>query len=181
MSCDLTLGRLEPCKDNVGGLDAIYFVNFGLAPMSNISLDAEDIITAINGVSQIYKFELKGTNTFDQVVNSSRDAGTTFVEQTLSVMLKNQDSTTHKQVKMLAYGRPQVVVKTRTNKFFFAGMEYGMELTTANVASGTAMADAQGYTLTFVGTEKNLANFIDCTDEVTLANVIFDGASIITD
>ena len=181
MPCDLTLGRLEPCKDNVGGLDAIYFVNFGQAPMDNITIDANDIITEVTGVTNLYKFELKGTNTFDQVVNSSRDAGTTFVEQTLSVMLKNQDSTTHKQVKMLAYGRPQVVVKTRTNKFFFAGMEYGMELTTANVASGTAMADAQGYTLTFVGTEKILANFLDCTDETTLATTVFDGATIVTD
>ena len=180
MPCDLTLGRLEPCKDNVGGLDAIYFVNFGQAPMSNITIDANDIITAVTGVTNLYKFELKGTNTFDQVVNSSRDAGTTFVEQTLSVMLKNQDSTTHKQVKMLAYGRPQIVVKTRTNKFFFAGMEYGTELTTANVASGTAMADMQGYTLTFVGSEKNLSNFIDCANEAELA-VVFDDATIVTD
>ena len=180
MPCDLTLGRLEPCKDNVGGLDAIYFVNFGQAPMENITIGGADIITAVTGVTNLYKFELKGTNTFDQVVNSSRDAGTTFVEQTLSVMLKNQDSTTHKQVKMLAYGRPQIVVKTRTNKFFFAGMEYGTELTTANVASGTAMADMQGYTLTFVGSEKNLANFIDCANEAELA-VVFDDATIITD
>lgn len=180
MPCDLTLGRLEPCKDNVGGLDAIYFVNFGQAPMENITIDANDIITAVTGVTNLYKFELKGTNTFDQVVNSSRDAGTTFVEQTLSVMLKNQDSTTHKQVKMLAYGRPQIVVKTRTNKFFFAGMEYGTELTTANVASGTAMADMQGYTLTFVGSEKNLSNFIDCATEAELA-VVFDDATIVTD
>jgi hypothetical protein len=180
MPCDLTLGRLEPCKDNVGGLDAIYFVNFGQAPMENITIDANDIITAVTGVTNLYKFELKGTNTFDQVVNSSRDAGTTFVEQTLSVMLKNQDSTTHKQVKMLAYGRPQIVVKTRTNKFFFAGMEYGTELTTANVASGTAMADMQGYTLTFVGSEKNLSNFIDCANEAELA-VVFDDATIVTD
>ena len=180
MPCDLTLGRLEPCKDNVGGLDAIYFVNFGQAPMENITIDANDIITAVTGVTNLYKFELKGTNTFDQVVNSSRDAGTTFVEQTLSVMLKNQDSTTHKQMKMLAYGRPQIVVKTRTNKFFFAGMEYGTELTTANVASGTAMADMQGYTLTFVGSEKNLSNFIDCANEAELA-VVFDDATIVTD
>lgn len=179
MSCDLANGRLEPCKDNVGGLDAIYFINFGLAPMNNITIDADDMITAVVGVNNLYKYELKGTNTFDQVINSSRDAGTTFVEQTLSVMLKNQDSTTHKAVKMLSYGRPQVVVKTRTNKFFLAGMEYGMELTTANVASGTAMADAQVYTLTFVGNEKLLANFIDCADEQALA-FLFDEATIVT-
>ena len=148
--------------------------------MNNITIDASDMITAVVGVANLYKYELKGTNSFDQVITSSRENGTTFVEQTLSVMLKNQDSTTHKAVKMLSYGRPQIVVKTRTNKFFLAGMEYGMELTTANVASGTAMADAQGYTLTFVGTEKILANFIDCADEQALA-FLFDEATIVTD
>ena len=29
MACDLTLGRKEPCKDVVGGIKNIYFVDFG--------------------------------------------------------------------------------------------------------------------------------------------------------
>ena len=29
MSCDISRGRLEPCKDSVGGLNAVYFVNKG--------------------------------------------------------------------------------------------------------------------------------------------------------
>ena len=28
MACDLTLGRKEPCKDVVGGLKNVYFVDF---------------------------------------------------------------------------------------------------------------------------------------------------------
>jgi hypothetical protein len=27
--CEITTGRLEVCKDVVGGLDAIYFINYG--------------------------------------------------------------------------------------------------------------------------------------------------------
>ena len=27
MACDLSLGRLKPCKDSVGGIKNIYFVN----------------------------------------------------------------------------------------------------------------------------------------------------------
>jgi len=29
MACDLTLGRKVPCKDVVGGIKAVYFVNYG--------------------------------------------------------------------------------------------------------------------------------------------------------
>ena len=28
MSCDLTAGRQEVCKDSVGGLQGVYFLNF---------------------------------------------------------------------------------------------------------------------------------------------------------
>ena len=28
MSCDVSLGRLEPCKKDIGGLVAVYFINY---------------------------------------------------------------------------------------------------------------------------------------------------------
>jgi hypothetical protein len=165
--CEITTGRLEVCKDVVGGLDAIYFINYGdySFPTDVTYTTGTDTIEAIANVTSLYKYQLKGTNSFDQVITTSRENGTSFVEQTLSVTLKKQDAATHKTVKLLSYGRPNVVIKTRNNQFFLAGLEHGMELTTANVSNGVAMSDMVGYTLTFVGTEKILANLLDCTGE----------------
>lgn len=178
MSCDLANGRLEVCKTAVGGIDAIYFVNYG--DYSGITyVSGEDTIASVAGVTTLYKFELKGTNSFDQVINSSRDNGTTFVEQTLTFTLKNQDIATHKTAKLLAYGRPHVVVRSRNGSYFFAGLEHGMEVTTANVVNGTAMGDLNGYTFTLVGQEKLLANFIDVATEAELATA-FGSATIVT-
>jgi hypothetical protein len=179
MSCDLANGRLEPCKNVVGGIDAVYFINFG--DYSSITYDGTntDVIEAVAGVSSLYKFELKGTNSFAQVGNSSRENGTTFYEQTLTISLKSQSIATHKNVKLLAYGRPHIVVRNRNNQYFLAGLEYGMEVTTANIDNGTAMADMNGYTLTFVGTEKLPANFLECTTEAALATM-FANATIVT-
>lgn len=171
MACDIANGRLEVCKDAVGGIDAIYFINYGdySYPTDVTYVTGTDTIDAVANVTSLYKYELKGTNSFDQVITSSRENGTSFVEQTLSVILKKQDAATHKAVKLLSYGRPNIVVKNRNNQFFLAGLEHGMELTTANVANGTAMGDLNGYTLTFVGTEKLLANLLDCSSEADLA------------
>lgn len=179
MSCDLANGRLEVCKDAVGGIDAVYFVNYN--DYTGITYDGvnTDVIDSVAGVSSLYKYELKGTNSFEQVVNSSRENGTTFVEQTLTMTLKKQDATTHKSVKLLAYGRPHVIIRNRNNQFFFAGLEHGMELTTANVSNGTAMGDLNGYTLTFVGQEQLLANLIDVSTESALATA-FGNATIVT-
>lgn len=171
MACDIANGRLEVCKDAVGGIDAIYFINYGdySYPTDVTYVTGTDTIEAVANVTSLYKYELKGTNSFDQVITSSRENGTSFVEQTLSVILKKQDAATHKNVKLLSYGRPNIVIKNRNNQFFLAGLEHGMELTTANVANGTAMGDLNGYTLTFVGTEKLLANLLDCSTEADLA------------
>jgi hypothetical protein len=179
MSCDLANGRLEVCKDAVGGLDAIYFINYGDIAGLSYNITNTDVIDSVTGVTSLYKYELKGTNSFTQVVNSSRENGTTFVEQTISVQLKKQDITTQKSVKLLAYGRPHVVVRTRNDQYFLAGLNRGMELTTANIESGVAMGDFNGYTLTFVGMEELQANFLDCSNETDLA-VLFDDASIVT-
>jgi len=183
MSCDLANGRLEVCKDAVGGIDAVYFVNFG--DYTGITYDGTntDVIDSVAGVTNLYKYELKGTNSFEQVLNSSRENGTSFVEQTLTMTLKKQDATTHKNVKLLAYGRPYIIVKNRNNQFFFAGLEHGMEITTASAVSGTAMGDLSGYNLTFVGTEKLYANLLDCSSEADLAGGagdVFGSATIVT-
>ena len=53
-----------------------------------------------------------------------------------------------------------------------------MELTTAAVANGTAMGDLNGYTLTFVGNEKVLANIIDVSTEAALVTA-FGNASVV--
>lgn len=185
MACDLSNGRLEVCKDAVGGIETVYFINYGdFNPETDVAYVAgTDTIDTVGNVSSLYKYELKGTNSFEQVVNSSRENGTTFVEQTLTMTLKKQDATTHKSVKLLAYGRPHIVVRNRNNQFFLMGLEHGSELTTANVSNGTAMGDLNGYTLTFVATETLLANLLDCTNEAGLAGSagdVFGTATIVT-
>lgn len=185
MSCDLANGRLEVCKDSIGGIEAVYFINYGdFNPETDVTYVAgTDTIDTVGNVSSLYKYELKGTNSFEQVVNSSRENGTTFVEQTLTMTLKKQDATTHKSVKLLAYGRPHIVVRNRNNQFFLMGLEHGSELTTANVSNGTAMGDLVGYTLTFVATETLLANLLDCSNEAGLAGGagdVFGTATIVT-
>lgn len=180
MSCDVANGRLEPCKDGIGGIDAIYFINYGIEA-SDITYDLTntDVIDAVTGVTNIYKYELKGTNSLEQVVTSSRENGTSFVEQTLSVQLKKADITTHKNVKLLSYGRPHIIVKDRNGKYYMCGLNWGMELTTGNLSSGTALGDFNGYSLTFVGQEKIFANLIDVADDSALSTA-FAAATIVT-
>jgi hypothetical protein len=180
MSCDIANGRLEACKDAISGLLNIYFINYGDLNVDDITYGTtanSDVINTWVPASQLslYKYELKGANGFEQTIQTSRDNGTTFFEQVLTVQLKKQDIATHKNVKMLAYGRPRIVVETRDHQFFLAGLDQGCDVTAGNVSSGTAMGDFNGYNLTFTGMEKIPANFLNCTSEATLVEVFNDG------
>lgn len=171
MSCDLGNGRLEVCKDSIGGLDAVYFINFGdFNPEVDVTYDNvnTDLITAIANVTACYKFELKGTNSFTETITSDRNNGTTFFSQELSITLKKQDATTTKMVKLLSYGRPHIIVRGRDNTYRIAGLKRGMDVTAGTIVSGAEAGDLNGYTLTFTGMENLPANFINATTEAGL-------------
>lgn len=179
-TCAIAFGRKEECKDSISGIQAIYIINFGIDP-SNVTYNTptnEDEILDITGVSTVYKYELKGQNGFEQTINSSRDNGTTFFTQTLTIALKRQDPITHLTFKQLAYSRPHVIVHTRNNQFFIAGLFEGCDVNTGSINTGTAYGDFNGYNLTFEANEKLPANFLDCTSEADLLATVLNGAQI---
>ena len=180
MACDLTKGRVEQCKDAVAGLDAVYFANFVLAP-SDVTYDVTntDLITDINNITNVYKYELKGANSFSEKVVTSRENGTTYWEQSLTIQLKKQDIATHKQMKLLAYARPHVIVRTKAHQYFIMGLEYGSDVTDGSFEKGQAMGDFNGYKMTLTAMERIPANFLDCTTDTSLATVL-SSATIVT-
>jgi hypothetical protein len=163
MSCDISLGRIEPCKDSVGGLKAVYFVNYGDATGYTYDATNTDVIDAVAGTPVAYKYDLKGASTFTQNVNSSRENGTTFYEQVLELTFKKLSVVDNKQLKLMAYGRPQVVVEDNNGNLFYAGLKHGMDVTGGTIVTGGAMGDLSGYTLTLTGMEPVPANFIGDT------------------
>ena len=177
MACLLANGRAEACKDAVGGLKNLYIANFDIEA-ADITYDVTDtdLITAITGISNLYKFELKGNSTFIQNINSSRENGTTFFEQVLTVELKKQDVATTKNIKLLSYGRPHIVVETNDGQYFIAGLLRGMDVTAGTIENGQNLGDFSGYKLTFSGQEKTPANHLDCTTEAGLATLFATAA-----
>ena len=163
MSCDISLGRIEPCKDSIGGLRSIYFVNWGDATGYTYDVTNTDVIDAVAGTPVAYKYDLKGTSSFEQTITSSRENGTTYFEQSLNLTLKKLSIVDHKQIKLLSYGRPQVLVEDNNGNIFYCGLTKGMEVSGGTIVTGAAMGDMSGYTLTLSGQEPVPANFLGDT------------------
>ena len=156
MACDLTAGRKVPCKDQLGGLVRAWLINFGdLGTVTKV----DDEITDLSGTFTCFQYDLKGTNSLETAITSSRENGTTFFEQTLTLTLPKLSKEDNKELKLLAYGRPHIAVEDRNGNFMLCGLEHGLEVT-GSIATGTAFGDLSGYTLTLTGQELEPANFI---------------------
>lgn len=163
MACALTLGRTEPCKEQVGGLDKVYFINYSDTFPSTITYDLTntDAIESVSGTPSAYSYEIKGASSFTQNIVSDRNNGTTYYEQVLEITLKQLSIADHKELRLLAAARPHVIVKDNNDNYFLAGLEHGMDVTGGTIVTGTEMGDLSGYTLTLTAMERKPANFLE--------------------
>lgn len=157
MSCLVTLGRNEVCKDSIGGLAGVYFLNFTTGSFTK-NIDGE--VTALPSGSTVFFYELKGNSSYTETINTSRDNGTTFFSQELLLNLKKLTNAMTTQAKLLAYGRPQIIVWTQNGDALLVGEREGADLTAGTISAGAALGDLYGYSLTFTGMEQLPAAFL---------------------
>ena len=117
-------------------------------------------MTSFGGTPTAYQYDVKGNSSFEQTITSSRENGTTFFEQTLNLTFTKLDKATHKELKLMAYGRPHVFVEDYNGNIFVMGLLHGAEVTGGTIVTGAAMGDLSGYTLTLSAQEQVPANFI---------------------
>lgn len=176
MACEnLSLGRLKPCKDTVGGIKNIYFVNYG--DFTGIAYNVtdtdviDDLVTA-PATFNAYKYEVHFSSSFTQNIQSSMENGTTAFEQVLEVTLPKLTKEDHKELKLISFGHPHVIVEDQNGSFFVSGLLNGMAVTGGTIVTGLNMGDLSGYTLTLTGMEKVPANFLD-------TNIVDAGGTIV--
>lgn len=158
MACNITTGRNEPCKDSVGGLSGVYFINYTTASFTE---NGSGEITAVPSGSILYYYELKGNSSYAEAVNSSRDNGTTFFNQELTLNLKKLTNEMTTALKTLSYGRPQIIVATNNGDALLVGRTEGADVTAGSIQTGGAFGDLYGYSgIVFTGMEKLPAAFL---------------------
>ena len=82
MACELTKGRALDCKDIVGGIRAVYFVQLDDVTLTSASGSVSDIDIAGSGSGdELYKYSLvRGTGSFTETITASAENGTVFYE-----------------------------------------------------------------------------------------------------
>jgi hypothetical protein len=150
MACELNIGFTLDCKTGIGGIKKIVLVD--KTNVTSFTLDADEIVTAINAndAQEIYTYELPTqTGSFEETINFNRDNGTIFYTQTVNVMLHKLSAAKRLELQNVATARVIVFVNDSNDNWWAVGYEYGADLSTATAATGTALGDANQYTLAF--------------------------------
>ena len=164
MACDISHGRKasDICK-TVGGIKAIYIWNWD----DSFDVDTDFVFTGDDSIGanvsgapiEFFKYETRGGASFDEAGETSEENGTVFYTTTGTVQLKRQDSATRKELKLMAYGRPRVMVEDWNGDVKMYGLQNGCTVS-FSTASGTSMGDFNGYSINITATEVEPANFV---------------------
>lgn len=156
MSCQLTQGYTFDCRNNVGGIKRVFIASRDdISTIDVIGGVVDDIVFAQN---QFYIYDLtRESSNFSETVNTNVQNGTTFYAQSLEIVLNKLQVNTRNEIILLGQNRLCIVVEDNNGRYWMLGQKNGIDLTGGGSASGTAYGDRNGYTLTFTGSENELA------------------------
>lgn len=160
MACDITAGRLRPCKNSLGGLGSLFLFNFVANPFTVVN----GVATAINPLlTDVFEYELEGDgNNVVETLTSDRNTGTSVNTQVITAVLKKIDATSSAQMNLLAYGFPMAVVRDRNGIYHAIGIDDGIDFVVAQ-STGGAKTELNGYTLTGTSMTGSLSPKLDAS------------------
>ena len=187
MACDITRGRLIDCKDSIGGLKAIYICkNYNNNISAVATINTTEMTTAgfatwsgaTGSATTVFKYDLvQNLSSLTVNINSDNANGTTFFEQTLSVVLQKIDHDMTNELRLMAYSRSQIFVQDSNDNVYLLGIDGGCYVTGGTVVTGTAKGDMSGYTIEWGAEEKNALIQLPASAGPGTTDYPFDGLS----
>jgi len=184
MACDITRGRIIDCKDQIGGLKAIYICKAynnnieAVATIANTEMTTAGFSTwsaQVGAKTIVFKYDLvPNLSSMNVTINSDNANGTTFFTQALSVTLQKIDHDMTNELRLMAYSRAQIFVQDSNDNVFLLGMVNGCHVSGGTVVTGTAKGDMTGYTIEWSAEEKNALIQIPLTSGPTTTGYPFD-------
>ena len=169
MACALTQDLTLDCRDAVGGLKEVYFIE-----LDNISsyTESSGTISAITKASgKVFrKWSLvTDTSSVTETITGSRANGSIFYAQAMQIIVNKMRVAVRNEIKLMAQNRLVAVAVTAEGTAFLLGKENGLMLEGGSGASGTAMGDRNQYTITL---SAETAEFPYTVDSAAITSIV---------
>ena len=159
MACTITTGREVPCKSAFGGIKKVFMADFGSISALVINTDTKEV-TGFSGSPGWFQFDVKSASSLATTVTSSRDNGTTFYTQTLTLVMPFLEAKTQAVLQVIAVSRPYLVVEDYYGNSFLCGFQSGCELTSGSISTGVAAGDLSGFSITMEAMDDRAPYFL---------------------
>lgn len=159
MACTINTGRSVPCKSAFGGIKRVYMADWGTITALTIDSTSKEV-TAFTGSPTWFQFDVKSASSLETTVTSSRDNGTTFYTQTLTLVMPFLDAKTQAILQVIAVGRTYLVIEDYYGNSFLCGYQSGCELTSGAISTGVAAADLSGFSITMEAMDDRAPYFL---------------------
>lgn len=169
MACNLVSSFSINCRDGNGGATEMKVREF-IPALTGTSETSGTVTFSGAALTNWYTYAIeKETASFmDDLVGNVQN-GTTVYNETVTYIFNKLQTAFRNELKTLGQKRLWIAIKDSNGTAWLFGYTRGMDLTTANSASGTAWTDRSGYTLTFIGAEPNPIVAIDNYDSLITA------------
>jgi len=171
--CNALINGLDKsCFNNAGGVNKIYIADFeNVTAFTTGTASAPLIGDWIDGITMAGVTQFYEIKTNKNVCNFTEDAaidmtnGTTFFNQVVNIVLSRRETTKRDFIEKLTAGQKQLVliVLDSNGNYWYFGQVEGAYVTAITGGSGTAKADANGYTITLTAMESEQAYQVDPT------------------
>lgn len=168
LNCALTQDYSFGCDVGVGGTIECWIIESG-----NISAYVESsgtlttITKAAGKVFRKYQLVLETAN-FDETIVGNRQNGTLAYDQKGTIVINKQSVAVRNEILLLALNTLTIIIHDQNDTYRLFGRVNGLRLQDGSAATGTALADRNGYTLNFTGKEAQLAPFVSSSVIATL-------------
>ena len=175
MSCSSLLALARECgaDGNVGGLEKVYMIAFNdLKPVAGsltnevYTISTGGLVSEIGVVTAKEFVEvglLRSTAGLNSEMTKEASTATRYFTDTFTLVIGGMGTDQATFVNSVLDQPVVVITKSRTGKFFTAGLNGQLELSALTGGTGTAEGDLQGYTLTFTGISTKLPLQVDPT------------------
>lgn len=155
MACIINSGYALDCRDNIGGIQAVFIRSYSAE--TTYSYDANNIIIGSTNPTggTFYKIAQRA-ETAEFIPGEGQHSienGTNFWQQTVNLSFTKYQASLRDLVYSLALNEIDIIVLDQNGKYFLVGEQNGANLTASNLNVGKAYGDMNGATVTFIAKE----------------------------
>jgi hypothetical protein len=165
MSCLLTQGFLDDCKDAIGGIKEIFLGNWSDFE-TGITFDGTTGEIDALPTATIYRYKLaRSSSSWQEVATINETNRTLFYAQTVTAVVGRMNADKRKELFLASRANPIVFVRDSLDQIWCIGRLEGTTFNTT-AQSGTAKGDLNGYNIEIVAEERYPAEKLEAfTDE----------------